>query len=115
MLCANAVYLGSVDGHSLQIDELKGTKPTKRIDLKETEITNLMCAATRGFCQRPSCSLIILAPPLTRSLFHNNIGAKGAYTLAAVLKETQITHLECAAAPECVLLSCSAPIDTTHH
>ena len=25
--------LGSVDGHALQIDELKGTKPTERIDL----------------------------------------------------------------------------------
>ena len=24
---------GSVDGHALQIDRLKGTKPTKRIDL----------------------------------------------------------------------------------
>ena len=25
--------LGSVDGHALQINELKGTKPTERIDL----------------------------------------------------------------------------------
>ena len=25
--------LGSVDGHALQIDELKGTKPTEKIDL----------------------------------------------------------------------------------
>ena len=25
--------LGSVDGHPLQIDELKGTKPTEKIDL----------------------------------------------------------------------------------
>ena len=30
-MCASP--LGSVDGHALQIDELKGTKPTERIDL----------------------------------------------------------------------------------
>ena len=29
----HASPLGSVDGHALQIDELKGTKPTKEIDL----------------------------------------------------------------------------------
>ena len=28
-----ASSLGSVDGHALQIDELKGTKPTEEIDL----------------------------------------------------------------------------------
>ena len=33
------------------------------------------------------------------SLFLNNIGDKGASALAAVLKETQITTLKCAAAP----------------
>ena len=27
--------LGSVDGHALQIDELKGTKPTEKIDLRD--------------------------------------------------------------------------------
>ena len=29
----NPFALGSVDGHALQIDELKGTKPTEKIDL----------------------------------------------------------------------------------
>jgi hypothetical protein len=28
--------LGSVDGHALQIDELKGTKPTEKIDLSNS-------------------------------------------------------------------------------
>ena len=47
--------------------------------------------------------------PLARSLRGNQIGAQGATALAAVLKETQITHLKCAAAPEC-LLSCQRPL-----
>jgi hypothetical protein len=32
------------------------------------------------------------------SIGWNEIGDKGASALAAILKETQITHLECAAA-----------------
>ena len=51
----------------------------------------------------------IFAPPLVRSLRHNKIGDKGASALAAVLKETRITHLECAAAPECLRL-CQRPL-----
>ena len=35
------------------------------------------------------------------SLWGNNIGDKGAAALAAILKETQITTLKCAAAPQC--------------
>jgi len=38
----------------------------------------------------------IPAPPLTRSLSYNKIGEKGASALAAVLKATKITVLECA-------------------
>ena len=55
-------------------------------------------------CQRPLTrllSLTILAPPLTRSLGENNIGVKGASALAAVLKETKITTLGCAATRQC--------------
>ena len=54
--------------------------------------------------ERPltSCSLAILAPPLTHSLGHNDIGVEGASALAAVLKETQIKHLGCAIAPQSV-------------
>ena len=55
-------------------------------------------------------SLTILAPPLTRSLGENNIGVKGASVLAAVLKETKITDLKCAA--PLVFAFVSAPIDT---
>ena len=32
------------------------------------------------------------------SLYYNNIGAEGASALAAVLKETRISKLKCAAA-----------------
>ena len=64
--------LGSVDGHPLQIDELKGTKPTEKIDLSRKGLgvasaiiiascikgngvlKELKCAAaSRVFCQRP--------------------------------------------------------------
>ena len=67
--------------------------------LKETQITTLGCAPAPYCsiqCQRPlthGCSHTILAPPLTRSLPGNNIGVEGAFALAAILKETQITTL----------------------
>ena len=48
--------------------------------------------------------------PLARSLGHNNIGAAGTTALAAVLNETKITNLKCAAAPEKCLLSCQRPL-----
>ena len=47
--------------------------------------------------------------PLARSLAHNGIEAEGATALAAILNETNITYLKCAAAPEC-LLSCQRPL-----
>jgi len=50
-----------------------------------------------------------LLPPIPCSLGYNGIGVEGTSALAAVLKETQITSLECAAAPEC-LLSCQRPL-----
>ena len=54
-----------------------------------------------------------LSPSLLRpspcSLCGNHIRDEGASALAAVLKETQITNLKCAAAPEC-LLSCQRPL-----
>ena len=54
-------------------------------------------------------SLTILAPPLTRSLGENNIGVKGASALAAILKETKITTLGCAATQQC-LPFCQRPL-----
>ena len=41
----------------------------------------------------------------------NGIGPEGASALAAVLKETMITDLKCAAGPECSL-SCQRPLST---
>eukprot|EP00964_Phaeocystis_antarctica_P039984 scaffold22842_cov65-Phaeocystis_antarctica.AAC.3 len=38
MLTACASPLRSVDGHALQIDELKGTKPTERINLSHKKL-----------------------------------------------------------------------------
>ena len=37
-LSPHASPLGSVDGHALQIDELKGTKPTEKIDLSSKRL-----------------------------------------------------------------------------
>ena len=42
--------------------------------------------------------LTIPIPPLARSIRYNCIGDKGASALAAILKETMISVLECAAA-----------------
>ena len=46
-----------------------------------------------------ACFLIIPTPPFAYSLQQNSIGAEGATKLAAVLKETKISELKCAAAP----------------
>ena len=51
-----------------------------------------------------------LLPPIPCSLGYNNIGVEGASALAAILKETKITTLECAAAPAKCLLSCQRPL-----
>ena len=70
--------------------------------LKGSELTWLECAAAPECslsCQRPltrTCSLTAPAQP-PGSLFRNSIGPEGASALAAVLKETQITNLKCAA------------------
>ena len=61
-------------------------------------------------CQRPLTRLpshTIPAPPLIRSLDRNQIGDEGALALAAILNETKITKLRCAAAPECLVPSYS--------
>ena len=58
----------------------------------------------------PTLSLFPILP-FAHSLEYNGIGAEGATALAAVLKETKITNLKCAAAPE-VFAFVSAPVDT---
>ena len=52
-----------------------------------------------------TCSLTAPAQP-PGSLHWNHIGPEGASALAAVLKETQITNLKCAAAPSLSVRLC---------
>ena len=104
--------LGSLDSTTLcGIDQWtgQGTYTAEGITklcegLKGSCVTSLRCAVAPKrslLCQRPltcTCSLTAPAQP-PGSLYWNNIGPKGASALAAVLKETQITNLKCAAAP----------------
>ena len=62
-------------------------------------------------CQRPltRLSLTFPIPSLARSVAGNGIGDEGAPALAAILKQTMISNLKCAAAPECSL-SCQGPL-----
>ena len=84
--------------------------------LKETQITQLKCAAARvfAFVSMPTLTRLLshhLCSALhTHSLGDNQIRAEGASALAAILKETQITNLECATAPEFTFMS--MPLDT---
>ena len=82
--------------------------------LKETQITNLKCAAARAFVSMPVDTPTLTVPilPLARSLEDNRLGDNGATALAAILNETKITHLRCAAIPVAFAFV-SAPIDTT--
>ena len=54
------------------------------------------------------CPLTV-PPPVPRSIGNNRIGDEGASALAAILKETQITNLKCAATRQCSL-SCQGPL-----
>ena len=77
-------------------------------------LTSLECAAAT--CAK--CLLLCISahwhaysltnsiPPLARSFGGNFIECTGAFALAAVLKETMISHLKCAAAPALCSLSC---------
>ena len=68
---------------------------------------------------RPGVFAFVSAPidtpqhllPFAHSLAENEIGDEGASALVAILKETQITNLKCAAAPK-VFAFVSAPADT---
>ena len=111
-----------MDGHALQIDELKGTKPTEKIDLSGkglgvvSAIIIASCIKENGVLKElkyaaphrvfvlvsarvdtDAYSLTVPILPLTCSLGFNDIGDEGASALASILKETQITTLECAA------------------
>ena len=128
--CSCASPLGSVDGYALQIEEVKGTKPTEKIDLskkglgvasatiiasciKENSVLKeLKCAAdpVLAFASAPT-DMPDLSPyplcPSLGSLFNNSIGDEGASALAAILNETTITNLKCAASPRSVSLHLS--------
>ena len=56
--------LGSVDGHALPIDELKGTKPTEKIDLSskglgvESAIIIASCIKGNGVLKQLKCAAV---------------------------------------------------------
>ena len=88
--------------------ESRGTHTTLGITklckgLKGSAVTSLRCAATQGFdfVSAPIDTHLLSHCPRQPpgSLYGNNIGPEGASALAAVLKETQITNLKCAATP----------------
>ena len=123
-LAACASSLGSVDGHALQIDELKGTKPTEKIDLSDKKLGDtsaiiiasyikdngvlkeLECAAARVVASvshsthaRYTCPFH-LPSPFARSLHHNYLGPEAGMAIAEALKgNTTLTTLESAALP----------------
>ena len=53
--------------------------------------------------------------PLACSLAENRIGARGASALAAILKETKITSLKCAATPKRFAFLSTPPDTPSHH
>ena len=55
----------------------------------------------------------VFMPPLPahRSLDHNGLGAEGAKAIAAVLKDSQLSSLRCAAAPTAPLAR-QGPLNT---
>ena len=70
--------------------------------LKETKITTLGCATSRDSVLFSVSALTRTFPPtvpqpIPGSIRHNCVGDEGASALAAILKETMISNLECAA------------------
>jgi hypothetical protein len=89
---------------------LTGSRETRRCKCSSRLLgarTGPKCSAS---CQRPLTRLLSHHPhpTLTRSLGGNDIGAEGATALAAILKETKITILGCAAAREFAFVSMPA-------
>ena len=76
--------------------------------LKGSSVTSLRCALGRAFAFLSlPLDMLTLSPSLSHpslgSLRGNDLDDEGVSALAAVLKETKIVSLECAAAPECSL------------
>ena len=82
--------------------------------LPQTKIKSLECAAAQvfAFVSAPVDTRLLSHCPthISCSLYGNGIGAEGTSALAAILKETQITNLKCAAARAFAFVS--APVDT---
>ena len=106
--------LGSVDGHALQIDELKGTKPTEKIDLSDKGLgvasaiiiascikgngvlKELKCAACPRSVCLPVSTLTRLSThlqPHPRSIGHNELGPEGGAAIAEGLKGNSTLQL----------------------
>ena len=115
-------FLGSLTNNSLcGITFGEGTYTAEGITklceaLNESAVTSLKKVRRRPtclrFCQRPltrTCPLTV-PPHIPCSIRYNRIGDEGASALAAVLKETKISHLECAAAQYSVRFCVSAPL-----
>ena len=84
-----ASSLGSVDGHELQIDELKGTKPTEKIDLSRKRlgvasgIIIATCIKENHVLKELECAahpsvLAALAPANIPALFPVQLGGQSA-------------------------------------
>ena len=80
-LTAFASPIGSVDGHTLQIEKLKGTKPTEKIDLSNkrlgvaSAIIIASCIKENGVLKELKCAAARQCPlscqcPLTHSRTH---------------------------------------------
>ena len=77
-------------------------------------------SSARSPATTPRCSLLsapidtpaltVATLPLARSLGNNRIGDEGVTALAAVLKQTKVTNLKCAAAPSVCFLLCQRPL-----
>ena len=70
--------------------------------LKGSAVTSLECAAAPSArlsvnARWHACSLTLPTSPNLCSLWGNEIGDKGASALAAILTETMISNLKCAA------------------
>ena len=92
-----AVLLGTNSASKEEPLSLTGSRATRRCKCSSRLLGARTGPKCSPFCQRPLTRLIS-ALLLAHSLENNQIRNKGASALAAILKETQITNLKCAAA-----------------
>ena len=99
----NSITELNLEGHCVGVP---GAIVLSKLLPSAAALTSLRCAPAAPkcsrSCQRPLTRLLshhMPAPPLARSLRKNYIGVQGASALAAILKDTKITTLKCAAVP----------------